>query len=101
MDNKANAYLHECLTWLTDDCLSVTGRYDEERRFHYPKKAKETAMLNIEEDIEDIEKALEVFQNAEMMAIEECGVARSAASRMRREAKRNLIEHMKAKGEWE
>ena len=100
MDNKANAYLHECLTWLTDDCLSVTGRYDEERRFYHPKKAKEMAMLDIEEDVEDIEKALEVFQNAEMMAIEECGVARSTTHQMKREAKANLRKHMEQKGDW-
>lgn len=100
MDNKVNAYLHNCLAWLAEDCLDIVKAYDEKRRYRIPEEAKAEVMSDIKEDIEDIEKALEVFQNAEMMVIKECGVARSAAHQMKREAKTNLRRHMEQKGEW-
>lgn len=100
MDNKVNAYLHNCLTWLAEDCLIVTDEYDKRRRYQYPEKAEETVMLDIGEDVGDIEKALEVFQNAEMMTVEESGLCRIAAYQMRLEAKANLRRHMEQKGDW-
>ena len=100
MDNKVNAYLHNCLTWLAEDCLDIVKAYDEKRRYRIPEDAKAEVMSDIEEDMEDVEKAVEVVINAEMITNVERRATRSAALQMRREAKENLRKHMEQKGEW-
>lgn len=99
MDNKANAHIHMLLDALAYECGNVIGDYRYAKRNVWSMDAKEFALSNIEETYEDIDKAVDVFEYADMMSCEERKVCMYCANTMRREAKKMLRDYMKGEQE--
>lgn len=86
MYNKVNEHLHMLLNELFNDCTKVVEDYEYARRRLFGTDPKEYAMRNVNETIEDIKMALEVFVYADMMTVEERKICDFCARTMEREA---------------
>ena len=95
MDNKVNAYLHTLLNDLADDCQRVVENYEYARKHLFLTEPVEFALMNVRDTTEDINKALDVFENAEMITDDECRICAYCAKAMNREAKSMLRKHLK------
>ena len=95
MDNKVNAYMHKLFGYLYDDCMEIVNDYEDARKHHFDSAPEEHALHFITDTMADIEKALEVFEDADMITEEEEAHCEYCAKKMRREAISMLRKHIR------
>lgn len=95
MDNKVNKHIHDSLEELYYECSTIVSDYDYNKRVLWTHDPKEYTLNSIDEQVEYIDKMLEVFQNAELITNEERRLCHYCAYRMQREANGLLRDHIR------
>lgn len=95
MNRKVDKHIHEQLGELYEECKTVVDSYEYARKGLWTTDPKKYVLECIAEQVEYIEQAMEVFQNAELITNEERILCNFCARQMQREAKRSLREYMK------
>ena len=98
MNSKVDKYIHEQLNELYYECCDVVTDYEYNKKHIWSCDPKEYTLNSVEEQVDHIVNAVEIFQDAELITNGERLLCQFCAHQMQREANRMLREHIKASG---